>query len=82
MSREDELFLQASAAAHRATSRITAELGPRALPMRRETYLATAECIASEEIGPHWEFRISMDLKGAPYVLITRYNPPRDDPES
>lgn len=79
MSREDELFLAASSAAHRAAARITAEIGPRALPVGRESYLATAEQIAREEIGPDWEFRISMDVGGNPYVFITRYNPPLHD---
>jgi hypothetical protein len=77
---EQELLIEASSLAARATSRITAELGPRALPTQRDHYLATADVITREVIGRDWEFRISMDLEGKPYVFINRYNPPRAEP--
>jgi hypothetical protein len=70
---DDQLQLRASALADRALTRITAELGPRCLPARRENYLATAEVIAKEEIGEDWDFRVTLDMEGKAYVFMEQY---------
>lgn len=70
---DEQLQLRASALANQATTRIVAELGPYALPSRRDSYLAAAEDIAQQEIGEDWDFRISLDLKGSPYVFMEQY---------
>lgn len=70
---DERLQLIASSLAAEATMKITAELGPRALPMGRETYIATAEQIAQAVIGPDWEWKMTMDFAGRPYIFIGQY---------
>jgi hypothetical protein len=70
---EEQLQIRASALAQRALTRITAELGPRCLPTSRETYLATAESLAKEEIGDDWDFRVTLDVEGKVYVFMEQY---------
>lgn len=68
-----ELQLRASALASRATTRITAELGPRAFPDKREMFIATAEDIARQEIGDDWDFRVTLDVEGKVYIFMEQY---------
>jgi hypothetical protein len=73
LSREDELQIRASALAARAQSLITAELGPRALPTHKDTYLATANGIAREVIGDDWDYRLTLDMEGKVHVFMEQY---------
>jgi hypothetical protein len=70
---DEQLQLRASALADRALTRIVAELGPRAMPTIRETYICTAENIAKEVIGDEWDFRVSLDMEGKVYVFMEQY---------
>jgi hypothetical protein len=70
---DEQLQIRASALADRALTRITAEIGPRAIPTLRDSYLATAECLAKEEIGDEWEFRVTLDMEGKVYVFMEQY---------
>lgn len=70
---DEQLQIRASALASRAHTRIVAELGPRAIPTHKESYLATAEVIAREEIGDDWDFRITLDMEGKVYVFMGQY---------
>jgi hypothetical protein len=70
---DDQLQIRASAMAAEATSRIVAELGPRALPTLRDHYLASAEMIVEEVFGENWEVRVDMDVTGAPHIFVGQY---------
>jgi hypothetical protein len=70
---EEQLQIRTSALIAQAMSRIVAELGPRALPLHRENYIATAAMIASEEFGPNFDFRMTVDLEGKPHIFIEKY---------
>lgn len=70
---DEQLQLRASALADRALTRIIAELGPRAMPNNRETFMATAESLAREEIGDDWDFRVNLDIEGKVYVFMEQY---------
>jgi hypothetical protein len=70
---EDQLQIRASALADRALTRITAEIGPRAIPTLRDSYLGTAEYIAKEVIGDDWDFRVTLDMEGKVYVFMEQY---------
>jgi hypothetical protein len=70
---DEQLQIRASALADRALTRIVAELGPRALPTMRETYIGTADSIAKEVIGDDWDFRVTLDMEGKVYVFMEQY---------
>lgn len=70
---DDDLMIQAAALAARAQARITAELGPRALPTLKDNYLFTAEQIAREEIGDLWDFRVTLDMEGKVHIFMEQY---------
>jgi ribosomal protein S10 len=70
---ETALNQQAAYLAAKATSRITAELGPRALPTQKDRYLYAAQTIAEEVIGDDWEFRVNLDMEGKAHVMLGQY---------
>lgn len=72
---KDELLIKGSALTQVALTRITAELGPRAL--HKEKYTATAETIVKEVFGDDWDVYFTLDAVGSPHVLIRDYRGPR-----
>lgn len=68
---DDELQVRASALTQQAITRITAEIGPRAIHM--EPYSATAQMIVDEVFGDKWDVDFTLDMEGKPHVFVRRY---------